>query len=257
MTTIIVLLILAGVTINIALGENGLFNQTKLAIEKYKNAANQEEQELELNFMDLLANVEVREDGTPNLTAEQWTQISNGLTDLEDIKRRLSNVETSKANASDVQSELNNKANVSDLNNYYTKDEALSGVRDVLYSTPIAFSTSTANTAITSNNTITFDDISSYKYIEIQYESYLTDSANTGWWAEEAKIIPVDQITYNNSDTIDWTNSSSILLTSGAWGHENCLSVYFKNATTLKVAYAYASTGDWTQMRINKICGIK
>ena len=52
--SIIVLLILAGVAINLSIGENGLFNQTKLAVEKYKDAQNKEEEQLQIaaNFME-------------------------------------------------------------------------------------------------------------------------------------------------------------------------------------------------------------
>ncbi len=48
--TIIILLILAGVTLNIALSENGIFEKAKEAVEKYKNA-----EEDEVNVLDSLA----------------------------------------------------------------------------------------------------------------------------------------------------------------------------------------------------------
>ena len=41
--TIIILLILAGVTINMVLGDGGILNKTKVAAEKYQNAQEQEE----------------------------------------------------------------------------------------------------------------------------------------------------------------------------------------------------------------------
>ena len=44
--TIIIMLILAGVTLNIALGENGLFQMTKKAVGEYQNKANEEENTL-------------------------------------------------------------------------------------------------------------------------------------------------------------------------------------------------------------------
>ena len=37
--TIVVLIIIAGVTLNIALGENGIFTKAKQAADTYKNAA--------------------------------------------------------------------------------------------------------------------------------------------------------------------------------------------------------------------------
>ena len=107
--SIIVLLILAGVTINIALGENGLFNQTKLAIEKYKDAQNKEEQELGLNLMSLLGNVEVR-DGEYTLTSEQWSSLQ---TTLDNLNTRLTNAESA----------LNNKADATALSSYATSTD--------------------------------------------------------------------------------------------------------------------------------------
>ena len=45
--TIIILLILAGVTLNMALSQNGLFSKTQEAAEKYKQAQSDEEEEIE------------------------------------------------------------------------------------------------------------------------------------------------------------------------------------------------------------------
>lgn len=44
--TIVVLIILAGVTINLSLGENGLFKKAKTATEQYTNAQSEEEMEI-------------------------------------------------------------------------------------------------------------------------------------------------------------------------------------------------------------------
>ena len=54
--TIIVLLILAGVTINMVLGENGIINKSKTAVGKYENAQEKEnmalaEYENEINYI--------------------------------------------------------------------------------------------------------------------------------------------------------------------------------------------------------------
>ena len=45
--TIVIMLILAGVTLNIALGENGLFKMTKSAVDKYQESAQNEEKDLD------------------------------------------------------------------------------------------------------------------------------------------------------------------------------------------------------------------
>ena len=64
--TIVVLIILAGVAINLTIGENGIFNKAKQAKEDYKIAANEEQEGI--------ANVEVPIDeitgGTSNPTVE-------------------------------------------------------------------------------------------------------------------------------------------------------------------------------------------
>ena len=53
--TIIILIILAGITLNIVLGEDGLINKAKNGGEKYKNAAN--------NELEILSNVNSFIDG--------------------------------------------------------------------------------------------------------------------------------------------------------------------------------------------------
>ena len=44
--TIIILIILAGIAINLTIGDNGILNKTKYASEEYKNATEKEKQEL-------------------------------------------------------------------------------------------------------------------------------------------------------------------------------------------------------------------
>lgn len=60
--TIIVLLILAGVTINMVLGENGLFNKSKTSVGKYENAQSDENQLIEniIKYID-----KINEDKSP------------------------------------------------------------------------------------------------------------------------------------------------------------------------------------------------
>ena len=51
--TIVIMLILAGVTLNMALGENGLFKMSKSAVDKYKESAQNEEKGLDEVLEDL------------------------------------------------------------------------------------------------------------------------------------------------------------------------------------------------------------
>ena len=51
--TIVVLIIIAGVALNIALGENGIFTKAKQAADTYQNAAANEAKELEETYKEL------------------------------------------------------------------------------------------------------------------------------------------------------------------------------------------------------------
>ena len=66
--TIIILLILAGVTLNMALSDNGLFSKTKEAVEKYKQAQSDEEEaikEIEKQLGDITSNKTTVSPSTP------------------------------------------------------------------------------------------------------------------------------------------------------------------------------------------------
>ena len=52
--TVIILIILAGVSLNLALGQNGIFQKSKEAVDKYQNAAKQEKEQLDLAARDLM-----------------------------------------------------------------------------------------------------------------------------------------------------------------------------------------------------------
>lgn len=73
--TLIILLILAGVTIGAVLGDNGLINKTKIAKEKYENA-----QALEKNDMNELAN-QIQE----NLNSDNQNSSMHGTAISSDI----------------------------------------------------------------------------------------------------------------------------------------------------------------------------
>ena len=52
--TVIILIILAGVSLNLALGQNGIFQKSKEAVDKYQNAAKEEKEQLDLAARDLM-----------------------------------------------------------------------------------------------------------------------------------------------------------------------------------------------------------
>ena len=78
--TIVVLIILAGVLINISLGNNGLFNKAKTAKEMYTNAQNYEETEIAKMTNSIDGYVDGNR-GTVTLTDEEYAQFKSLIQD--------------------------------------------------------------------------------------------------------------------------------------------------------------------------------
>ena len=77
--TIVVLIILAGVLINISLGNNGLFNKAKTAKEMYTNAQEYEETEITNNidsYTSYAANGQIKAEDV-GFTNPNWAGITN------------------------------------------------------------------------------------------------------------------------------------------------------------------------------------
>lgn len=78
--TIIVLIIIAGISINLIFGENGVVKKAKYAKEKYENGANQEQKDLEEIYGQLL----VATDGTiSNISLETLQELINKTVDAK------------------------------------------------------------------------------------------------------------------------------------------------------------------------------
>ncbi len=75
--TIVIMLILAGVTINIALGDNGLFKQAKKAVDKYKEAQEQEDSTLS-ELDDILGEINSKTDKYGRIRANK-PKLANGM----------------------------------------------------------------------------------------------------------------------------------------------------------------------------------
>lgn len=101
--TIIVLLILAGITINLALGDGGIVSKAKQAAEKYKQA--------EKNEIEMLAqfgngiNIENINNGTGIDTTAEIEELMNKMADLENKYNNLNEKYES------MQNEMNEKDN--------------------------------------------------------------------------------------------------------------------------------------------------
>ena len=91
MTTIIVLLILAGVTVATITGENGLLSKTQLAKEQTTEAENDEKDKLS-SYENELSNYSNTDRGTVTLTDEQYQGIINRLNTLEKYKSGTANL---------------------------------------------------------------------------------------------------------------------------------------------------------------------
>ena len=105
--TIIVLLILAGVAINLAIGERGIFNQSKLAVEKYKDAQNKEEEQLQIAANAMLGNISGNRDENEYVLKSQYDTL-------------LSRVEALEKNP-------NSQSGSSSISNNYSTDEQVVG----------------------------------------------------------------------------------------------------------------------------------
>ena len=90
--TIIVLLILAGITINLVVGDKGIFSRTKSAVDKYKEAEEKEQEDMAKLYdelqedKDLPENTENTEAGTIVKMPEEWKTTIAGEVSTENGK---------------------------------------------------------------------------------------------------------------------------------------------------------------------------
>lgn len=107
-------------------------------------------------------------------------------------------------------------------------------------------------------------DIEPYKYLEIQYELlYTGGSIINGAQGEETKILAVNQITYNNSNTANWGNGSAIYFnfayTGGSSSPARSSTVigWFKDKNHFYFGRASTNHSTWVGLRIKSIYGIR
>ncbi|MCI8384214.1 MAG: hypothetical protein HFJ33_05065 [Clostridia bacterium] len=98
------------------------------------------------------------------------------------------------------------------------------------------------------------DSIENYKYLEIQ-SNILT--AETNGALEETRFFATEQLNYNNSNELDWSKKGTFLIKiingDGAFAYLNC---WLKDDKTIHVGGAYGSAG-WQYLKIENIYGIK
>lgn len=107
--------------------------------------------------------------------------------------------------------------------------------------------------------------IEGYKYIEIQLDVKWNNAAistGSGNHLERTVIIAKEQLTYNNSNTVNWTNGSTFGIYTIGYSDNNLEFIgdtaWFKNATTLHLGGACGTNrNDYEKIRIRNIYGIK
>lgn len=116
--TVILLIIVAGIGINLSLGENGIFNKTKYAKEKYLNAQKDEENKLNDLYSQML--VATGDDAKITISAKELKEIIQ-----EEIKNSVQQPTRVKDNIF-IKNSIKNNSNystVTSMSNAFTKTE--------------------------------------------------------------------------------------------------------------------------------------
>lgn len=97
------------------------------------------------------------------------------------------------------------------------------------------------------------DSIEQYKYLEIQYDLIFED----GNCAEETKFIATNQLNYNNSNTVNWKNESTILFNI-SYDSGSIVSVvgWFKDNKHFHIGNSYTNHESYKGIKIKSIYGI-
>jgi len=292
--TIIVLIILASVGIYLYLGENGIFNKAKYAknetikqtatekmnlkitnmqIEKY---AQEQRMPTLQEFADGLCidnEIEYVELESKNLAALDKIEVGDASSIFTKLKEypyefeidsslRLASVDGIQiANNNDEQyQELLTRLSAleTELNNTKEKVKTLEsktfyGERVKLLDNSVNIPLYTTATSISNDVTLN-NSIENFKYLEIQFDI----NYNEGHFSETTCFIAVEQLDYNNTNTVNWTNESTIILEVD-WA--NCTSIadaaiWFKDNKTLHYGYVYTNRSDYDNIRIRNIYGI-
>lgn len=101
--------------------------------------------------------------------------------------------------------------------------------------------------------------IENYKYLEIQYDG--VNQNDNAYFYENTELIAVEQIKYNNSNTVSYYNESTISLYVGQSKKSRFIysgiDCWFKDSQTLHIGLTVSSTGSWNKLRIRNIYGIQ
>ena len=106
--TIVVLLILAGVVINLTMGDNGIIGKVQTAVGKYQNAQEMEEYQIAQYSDEITSHVNGNRD-EEIIKLEDINKILNRISTLEDEVTSLNNQLTTLNNSLSLKNRYNNK----------------------------------------------------------------------------------------------------------------------------------------------------
>ena len=94
--------------------------------------------------------------------------------------------------------------------------------------------------------------------MEVQLDIYRNlDTVTGGGVLENTIFIATEQLAYNNTNTVNWEDSSTFNLYTLGYGKSANAFAWFKDPKTLHIGNVVAMQSDWKQIRIRKIYGIK
>ena len=302
--TVVILILLAGITFNLTLGEKAIFKTASKSTEEYRKQTATEKinlkitnsqiqkyaseqrmptlQELANDFcvdheIEYVASTskKLASLGTVDLTNKTsfFTKLTDfpyefeinsslQLASIDGVKVATNETDNSNVNAKLEELEkmvksLSEVVNIQNEKISKLENETIFNKRIKLLDAPIEIPITITSTNLNIDVKLN-DSIENYKYLEIQADLHWTPG--TGNHLENTIIIAVEQLKYNNSNTVNWENESVFNITL-LWPHNNAYastSSWFKDSSTLCTGqFTFTSRTDWDKLRIINIYGIK
>lgn len=301
--TIIVLLIIAGIAINLSIGNEGLFNRAEKSTNEYNKQEAKEKVNLKITSAQIKVYAESQRIPTLQEVADDFceddevqyvtlkrkktakldkitvgkakaifTKLKEYPYEFEiDSSLKLASIdgikiaETDNSN-DDLMAKIEEmQASITSLQSRVKtlEDETIVNKRIKLLDEAKILRTSGTNNYVTNNINISLnDEITNYKYLEIQLDAHRkikTETTTDGSLFENTVFIATEQLSYHNSDTVAWDNGSSFILNVSMDGANlgSSAVAWFKDSKTLYIGNTLSNKDDWDQIRIKNIYGIK
>lgn len=180
-------------------------------------------------------------DGKLRLASINGIKVSSNDTSYDELKKEIDNLKAT------IQSQSQRIKTL--------EDETIVDKRINLMNTPVEIPISTSQ--IDRNIDIPLSgSIEEYKYIEIQIDVHYTPVVDNH--LEKTILIATEQLNYNNSDTVNWGDNSTFIVSSHAEGNAWAqATAWFKDNKTLRIGNSFTGRTNWDKLRIRKIYGIK